>query len=130
MSPVAGTPRPQSRAERSGVEGLLVRRPASAGWLRTVPPAPRSAHVTVSLTNATAAIRHAAELAERGYVSVGAAGCPSDGDGWADFLVPRSIAASDRDWLRELVGPDGRLYEPAMGPVRAMLGGVLDAHSA
>lgn len=130
MSPVAGTPRPPSRTDDASVGGLLVRRPARPGWLRTVPQAPPSAQVTVSLTNATAAIRHAAELAERGYVSVGAAGCPNDGEGWADFVVPRSVATSEQDWLRELLGPEGRLYEPAMGPVRALLGGVLEAHRA
>lgn len=128
MSPVAGTPRPSARAEGAAVDGLLVRRPARPGWLRTVPPAPPSAQVTVSLTNATAAIRHAAELAERGYVSVGAAGCARDDEEWADFMVPRALAASEEDWLRALLGPDGRLFEPRMGPVRALLGSVLEAH--
>lgn len=130
MSPVARKPRHRPRADGGPGGGLLVRRPVTPGWLGKLPQAPPSVEVTVSLTDATAAIRHAAELAALGYVPVGAAGCPADDEGSADFLVPRAVAAARKGWLRELLGPEGRLYEPAMGPVRALLGGILEAHEA
>lgn len=130
MGAVARKARHRPRSDDALVGGLLARRPAAPGWLGTLPKAPAPSQVTVSLTDAKAAIRHAAELTDLGYVPVGAATGAEADEGWADFLVPRPLAAAERQWLRELLGPDGRLYEPAMGPVRALLGEVLEAHRA
>lgn len=118
----------QRRKADAALDGVLVRRPATEDWLSTLPAAPYDQEVTVSLTDAAAAIRHSAELAARGYVPVGAAGCVRGGVVTADFLVPRALATGSFDWLVSLLGPDGKVYEPGLGPVRLLLKPVLDAH--
>lgn len=124
MVAVAG----QRRNPDAALDGVLVRRPASKDWLSSLPPVPDGADVTVSLTDAAAAIRHAAELASGGYVPVGAAGCATADTVMADFLVPRALATSQWEWLASLLGSDGRIFEPALGPVRLVLRPVLAAH--
>ena len=124
---------PQATATQRGVrehpDGLLVRLPARHGWLSAVPPAPAGALVTVSLTEASAAIFHSAELTSRGYEPIGVAGEGGEGRHWADFLVPRALAGAEPSWVRLLCGPDGRLYEPMLGPVRLLFAPVLAAHA-
>jgi hypothetical protein len=124
MSPVARKPRPVDAPAGE----MLVGRPATDAWLSELPPAPQGADVTVSLTDATAAIRHAAELAALGYRSVGVAGCGREDAPTAHFLVPRALALVEAQWLRTLLGAEGRLYEPSMGPVRLVFAPVLAAH--
>ncbi len=118
----------QGSAVRELPDRVLVRRPVEDGWLAALPPSPPGARITVSVTEATAAIRHAAELSGHGYEPIGAAGEEHDGGHWADFMVPRELTWVDHAWVRQLCGTRGRLYEPAMGPVRLLLGPVLAAH--
>lgn len=109
-------------------DGLLVRIPAhDDGWLDRLPPAPGSEEVTVSLTDPSAAIRHAARLIRMGYTPVGSAGAGADRR-WADIVASRALLDSEPAWRERLLTDGCRVYASAHGPVRALLGGILSAH--
>lgn len=125
MSPVAPYPSPPTPR----IDGLLVRRPLAAGPLRSLPVVPAGAEVTASVSDPATAIRHAAELRDRGYRPVGSAAAPADGgEVWVDFVVDRALCRTDERWVRLLIGASGRIYDPRLGPVQALLGPVLAVH--
>lgn len=120
---------PDSRGPAGPTEpGILLRIPApDDGWIDRLPPAPDGADITVSLTDPTAAIRHAARLAELGYLPVGSAALAGDLR-WADLLVPRAVLDEDPSWRLRLTVEGLRVYDAALGPVRLALRSVLAAH--
>lgn len=121
MSGTAASPSMQS--------GVLVRVPAVDDWLARLPSVPTSTRVTASLTDPSEAIRCAAGLSERGYTPVGSAGGRDGGHGWVDFLVPDTLVSADPRWCRRLSGPHGRVYDPALGPVRLAFRAIIAAHA-
>lgn len=124
----ASPPPPAPADELEADDGVLLRIPAPDDrWLEALPPAPYGAEVTVSLTDPRAAIRHAARLVELGYVPVGAAGAGAD-ERWADFVAPRDVLDEDPAWRLRLTSDGMRVYDSALGPVRALLGPIFAAH--
>ncbi|HEX2027838.1 MAG TPA: hypothetical protein VHF25_07535 [Nitriliruptorales bacterium] len=110
-------------------EAVLLRLPAPAGWARDLPPVPLGFRVSVSVSSLDG-LRAQPELEARGYSFVGVhhTALPRAATDVADLLVAGALAHAHPRWWRTLAARADRVLSLSFGPVRAMLGDLLEAH--
>lgn len=130
----AGKPRAvssSSHVDPGALDALLVRVGAHGDdWVEHLPPVPAGCTVSVSFDSWQLQQHAAAALDELGYVTAGVAPTGTPDQPGAFFLVPWSSVSERGMWWRTLTAVADRVYDPAFGPVRAMLRDILELHAA
>jgi hypothetical protein len=112
-------------------DGALVRLSVDGdAWAEGVPPVPEGVEITVTFTDAEAALVHADALTQLGYRVMGVQPHGLAKAAAADFLVPQDVLESRSTWWRALAGQADRAFSLAAGPVLSSLGSILRLHSA
>lgn len=104
---------------------LAVRDP---DWCDHIAPVPEGHAVTVSFSRPAAAAEHAEALELLGYRLVGAREAGRAGAVVAEFLVPRALLEAHPTWWRALAERADQVFDLSLGPVLAMLDGLLRTH--
>jgi hypothetical protein len=110
-------------------DGALVRLAVSGdAWAEGIPPVPAGVDVTVTFTDAEAALVHGDALGLLGYRVVGVAPHAAAAGPAADLLIPQAALEAHPRWWRALADQAERAYSLLLGPAAASLAEVLRAH--
>lgn len=110
-------------------DGALVRLAVDGdAWAEGIPPVPHGSDITVTFTDADAALVHGDALSLLGYRVLGVQAHAAATAAVADFLVPQRILEQHTTWWRALTDQADRAFSLALGPVLASLADVLRAH--
>jgi hypothetical protein len=111
------------------LDGALVRVAVTGdAWAEGIPPVPAGSDITVTFSDAEAALVHGDALALLGYRVVGVQPHAAAPHPVADLLVPQWILERHPTWWRALADQSERAFSLALGPVVASLSEVLRAH--